>query len=79
VAVPTTGAGPDDARVLVDAPAVVSGVDAAAGVVVVSAAAPLSAGDVLAVHRASGAVSALTDLSAPLRATGRLREPRVLT
>ncbi|WP_199425060.1 S9 family peptidase [Actinotalea solisilvae] len=65
-------------RVLVDAPAVVTAVDAAAGAVVVAAAGPLSAGDVHAVDPA-GASTALTDLSAALRATGRVREARELT
>lgn len=82
LALPATGgdAAQDAAlRVLVDAPAVVTGVDAAGGAVVVSAAGPLSSGDVLAVDAASGNTRALTDLSARLRATGRLREPRELT
>ena len=42
-------------------------------------AAPDSSGDVLAVERTSGTVTRLTDLSADLRATGRLRTPRELT
>jgi dipeptidyl aminopeptidase/acylaminoacyl peptidase len=70
----------EEARVLVDAPAVVQGVDATpdGGAVVVAAAAPDSAGDVLAVDRSSGATTRLTDLSAGLRATGRVRAPREL-
>ena len=68
-------------RVLLDAPAVVGGVDATPDgtAVVVSAAAPDSAGDVHAVDRRSGASTRITDLSAELRATGRLRTPRELT
>ncbi|WP_182111868.1 S9 family peptidase [Actinotalea sp. JY-7876] len=77
LAVPATGEG--EPRVLVDSPAVVTGLDAAADAVVVCAASPVSSGDVLAVDRATGAVRALTDLSAPLRATGRVRTPRELT
>ncbi|MBX9247144.1 S9 family peptidase, partial [Actinotalea ferrariae] len=67
-------------RVLVDAPAVVTGVDTGAhGVVVVSAAGPLSSGDVVAVDRAAGATTPLTDLSAELRGTGRVRATRELS
>jgi dipeptidyl aminopeptidase/acylaminoacyl peptidase len=60
---------------------VVTGVDATpdGASVVAAAAAPDSAGDVLAVDRASGRTTRLTDLSAELRATGRLRTPRELT
>lgn len=71
----------DDAIVLLDGPVVVSGAEATTdGTVVVAAAArPDSAGDVVAVR--PGAVPeagpvVLTDLSAPLRATGRLRAPQ---
>ena len=74
LAVPADGG---EARVLVDAPRVVLGADAAAGTVVVSAADPASAGEVLAI--ADGVVTVLTDLAAPLRATGRLRVPVELT
>jgi dipeptidyl aminopeptidase/acylaminoacyl peptidase len=72
---------PDAGRVLLDAPAVVQGVDATpdGAAVVVSAAAPDSAGDVLAVDRATGTTTRLTDLSAQLRDTGRLHALRELT
>ncbi|WNB86877.1 alpha/beta fold hydrolase [Cellulomonas sp. ATA003] len=68
-------------RVLVDSPAVVQAVAAApdGGRIVVTAAAPNSAGDVLAVDASSGTTTRLTDLSADLRATGRIRTPRELT
>ncbi len=68
-------------RVLVDAPAVVQSVAATpdGSTVVVGAAAPDSAGDLHRVDRASGTTTRLTDLSADLRATGRLRAPRELT
>jgi len=66
-------------RVLVDAPRVVLGAGAADGTAVVSAADPGSAGEVLAVRLADGATTALTDLAAPLRATGRLRTPAGIT
>jgi dipeptidyl aminopeptidase/acylaminoacyl peptidase len=71
----------DPGRVLVDAPSVVTGVAATpdGATVVVSAASPDSSGDVLAVDLGSGATTRLTDLSADLRATGRLRTPRELT
>jgi dipeptidyl aminopeptidase/acylaminoacyl peptidase len=76
LAVPAGGAGA--ARVLLDAPAVVLGVDAIAGAAVVSAADPTSAGEVLALRIADGRSTTLTALSAPLRATGRLRDQQVL-
>ncbi|WP_449385360.1 S9 family peptidase [Cellulomonas soli] len=65
---------------LVDGPVVVSGVAAAAERVVVSAARPDSAGDLLLVapEVGTGAHRWLTDLSAPLRATGRVQRPREL-
>lgn len=72
LAVPTAGGEP---RVLLDAPRVVLGAAEAAGTAVVSAADPASAGEVLAVRVADGATTVLTDLAAPLRATGRLRTP----
>lgn len=72
LAVPTAGGEP---RVLLDAPRVVLGAAEAAGTAVVSAADPASAGEVLAVRLADGATTVLTDLAAPLRATGRLRTP----
>ncbi|GEN79789.1 S9 family peptidase [Actinotalea fermentans] len=76
IAVPAAGGEP---RVLVDAPRVVLGAAEAAGTAVVSAADPASAGEVLAVRVADGATTVLTDLAAPLRATGRLRLPAELT
>lgn len=68
----------DDAlRVLLGAPHVVQGVSLApgAGRAVVTAAGPATSGDVLVVDLASGEVRDVTDLSAPLRATGRVRVP----
>lgn len=72
------------AQDLLDGPVVVTGADATPdGTVVVAAAArPDSAGDVL-VLRPGGAATEeprlLTDLSAPLRDTGRVRVPREVT
>ncbi|MBC7291209.1 MAG: S9 family peptidase, partial [Actinotalea sp.] len=76
-AVPTAEDRP--VRDLLAGPVVTTGADATAdgAVVVVAAARPESAGDVL-VLRAHSEPLALTDLSAPLRATGRLRTPREL-
>lgn len=65
-------------RDVVGAPAVVQAAAVAGDLAVVSAARPDSAGDLLAVHLTTGAVTALTDLSGPLRATGRTRLPREL-
>lgn len=76
LAVPADGGEP---RVVVDAPRVVLGAAEAAGTAVVSAADPASAGEVLAVRVTDGATTVLTDLAAPLRATGRLRTPVELT
>jgi len=76
LAVPAAGG---DARVLVDAPAVVTGVAVVGGTAAVSVAGPATAGEVVVVDLADGAARTLTDLAAPLRATGRLREPRELT
>ncbi|GAA2727764.1 S9 family peptidase [Cellulomonas aerilata] len=78
---PGSTAAAAEGRVLLDAPAVVLGVAATpdGSAVVVAAAAPDSAGDVLAVDRASGATTRLTDLSADLRSTGRLHAPSELT
>lgn len=50
-----------------------------APVAVVTAAGPVTSGDLHAVDLATGASRALTDWSAPLRATGRVREPREVT
>lgn len=50
-----------------------------APVAVATAAGPLTSGDVHAVDLVGGGVRPLTDWSADLRATGRLREPRELT
>ncbi|NLE72842.1 MAG: S9 family peptidase [Actinomycetales bacterium] len=77
LAVPAGGVG--EPRVLVDSPRVVLGADAAGPVAAVSAADPESAGEVLAVRLADGATTVLTDLAAPLRATGRLRRPAEVT
>jgi len=61
--------------------AVVHGVAAAAQapVAVATVAGPATSGDVHVVDLATGEDRALTDWSAPLRATGRVREPRELT
>ncbi len=75
LAVPTSGAG--TARVLVGGPAVVSGIDVAAGTVAASVADPTSAGEVLAVRVADGRLAVLTALSAPLR--DGLRVPQEVT
>ncbi|GAA3811500.1 S9 family peptidase [Cellulomonas soli] len=56
---------------------VVSGVSVAGDAVVATAAGPLSSGDLFAVDVA-GRREQLTDLSAPLRATGRVQAPREL-
>ena len=68
-----------DGRELVGGPVVVHGVSAAAGVAVVSAAGPGTSGDVHAVDLVSGEVRGLTDWSASLRETGRVREPVEIT
>ena len=52
---------------------------AAAPVAAVTVAGPLTSGDLHAVDLATGKTRALTDWSAALRATGRVREPRELT
>ncbi|MCR6647116.1 MAG: S9 family peptidase [Cellulomonas sp.] len=61
---------------LLTGPVVVTGAAAASGVLVAVRATPLSAGDVVVVT--GGGERVLTDLSAELRATGRVREPRAL-
>jgi dipeptidyl aminopeptidase/acylaminoacyl peptidase len=68
------------ARDLIGGTVAVHGVDATptAGVAVATVAGPLTAGDVHAVDLATGETRALTDWSAPLRATGRVREMREL-
>ncbi|NHT18336.1 S9 family peptidase [Cellulomonas sp. IC4_254] len=60
---------------------VAHGVGAATGapVAVVTAAGPGTSGDLHAVDLATGTTRVLTDWSAPLRATGRVREPREVT
>ncbi|MBO3103118.1 S9 family peptidase [Cellulomonas fengjieae] len=65
------------ATTLVGGTSVVTGVAVASrtGRVVVTAASPSSSGEVLSVDAASGRVQTRTDLSAPLRETGRVREP----
>ena len=80
LALPQDAEGPvAGARVVLDAPAVVLGVGTSDdGLhVAVSAAGPQSAGDVLTL--AEGRVTGLTDLSAELRATGRVHLPRELS
>ncbi|WP_225754404.1 S9 family peptidase [Actinotalea sp. Marseille-Q4924] len=85
VALPASGEG--DEHVLLGGPVVVSGADATpdGGVVVAAVARPDSTGDVVVVRDPAGAADTgagtvvLTDLSAALRATGRLRTPRELT
>jgi len=76
-----TAAGSSVARVLLDSPAVVHGVAATpdGATVVVSAGGPDTVGDLVAVDLASGGATPLTDLSAELRATGRLHQPHELT
>jgi dipeptidyl aminopeptidase/acylaminoacyl peptidase len=65
-------------RDLVDGTVAVHGVAAASGapVAVAAVAGPLTSGDLHAVDLATGETRVLTDWSAPLRATGRIREPR---
>jgi dipeptidyl aminopeptidase/acylaminoacyl peptidase len=75
LAVPADASGA--ARVLVGGPAVVSGIDVAAGTVVANVADPTSAGEVLAVRVADGRITVLTALSAPLR--DGLRLPQEVT
>lgn len=67
------------ARELVGGPVVVHGASASAGVAVVSAAGPGTSGDVHAIDLVSGEVRVLTDWSAALRETGRVREPVEIT
>ncbi|MET0788043.1 MAG: S9 family peptidase [Cellulomonas sp.] len=57
---------------------VVSGAAVAGGRAVATAATPTSSGEVLVVDLGTGAVDVRTDLSAPLRETGRVRVPREL-
>ncbi|WP_263119357.1 S9 family peptidase [Cellulomonas fimi] len=57
---------------------VAHGAEYARGTVVTSAAGPLTSGEVHAIELSSGIGRRLTDWSAPLRETGRLREPREL-
>ncbi|MEZ0449468.1 S9 family peptidase [Cellulomonas sp. ICMP 17802] len=66
------------ATTLVGGTSVVSGAAAAPGRVVVTAGSPTSSGEVLAVDLGTGAVEARTDLSGPLRETGRVRVPAEL-
>lgn len=73
------GASAVEPRTLLDVPWVVGGAAAAAGRVVVSAAGPGTAGDLVRVDPRTGAEHTLTDFSAPLRATGRIRPMRELT
>jgi len=57
---------------------VAHGADQARGTVVTAAAGPLTSGEVHVIDLSSGAERRLTDWSAPLRETGRLRAPREL-
>jgi dipeptidyl aminopeptidase/acylaminoacyl peptidase len=68
-------------RDLVTGAVVAHGVDAATGAPLAAAtvAGPTTAGDVHVVDLGTGATRVLTDWSAPLRATGRVREPREVT
>jgi dipeptidyl aminopeptidase/acylaminoacyl peptidase len=70
LAVPADGAGEE--RVLVGGPAVVRGLDVAAGTAAVAASDPTSTGEVLAVRVEDGRVVVLSAFSAPLRAALRL-------
>ncbi|WP_454049095.1 S9 family peptidase [Cellulomonas sp. Marseille-Q8402] len=67
-------------RDLLTGPVAVHGVAAAADapVAVATVAGPLTSGDLHVVDLATGESRVLTDWSAPLRATGRVREPREL-
>ena len=76
LAVPVAGGEP---RVLLDAPAVVTGLAVADGVAAVTAGDPGTTGEVLAVDLAGGSRRTLTDVGAGLRGTGRLRVPTELT
>ncbi len=60
-------------RDLLTGPVAAHGADAAGGVAVAAVAGPLTAGDLHAVDLATGESRVLTDWSAPLRATGRVR------
>lgn len=78
--VPLRQIGRDGAgRDLLAGDVVVHGVAVAGGTAVATASGPSDAGEVHAVDLASGTTRALTDWSAPLRATGRLREPQEVT
>ncbi|WP_426595335.1 S9 family peptidase [Cellulomonas sp. McL0617] len=66
-------------RTLVDGKGVVSGAAVGSGRIVVTAAGPTSAGDVLVVDPEGRGATARTDLSGDLRATGHVREPVELT
>ncbi|VTR76442.1 S9 family peptidase [Cellulomonas hominis] len=68
-------------RDLIDGTVAVHGVAASptAPVAVATVAGPLTSGDVHAVHLGAGESRVLTDWSAPLRGTGRVREPREVT
>ncbi|GEL94265.1 S9 family peptidase [Cellulomonas composti] len=75
--------GPDGLVDLVDGDSVVLGADAGGGRVVAAVARADSSGDLVVLDPTSGSVGAraprrVTDLSAPLRATGRLRLPAPL-
>ncbi|HEY0216266.1 MAG TPA: S9 family peptidase, partial [Cellulomonas sp.] len=67
------------AREVLGGAVVLHGVASTAGTTVATVAGPATSGDLHVVDVAAGASRALTDFSAPLRATGRLREPREVT
>lgn len=72
--------GPDGSlRTLLDGPVVVSGAAVGGGRVVATAAGPTSSGDLVVVDPATGEAVSRTDLSAPLRETGRVRVPVEIT
>ncbi|HEY0187159.1 MAG TPA: S9 family peptidase [Cellulomonas sp.] len=64
------------AREVLGGPVVLHGVAGASGVLVAVAAGPLTSGDLYRVDPATGGSTPLTDFSAALRATGRVRAPR---
>ena len=81
LALPASAEASPAGRVLVGSPAVVLAVDATrdGSSIVAATASPDSSGDLLAVDPRSGALGQLTDLSAELRATGRLVSPQEIT
>lgn len=69
----------EEPRVLLGGTHVVHALTAGPGLAVVAAGDEHSSGDVLTVDLADGDTRVLTDLSAPVRASGRLRTPQALT